>query len=97
MDALLSAARAAYQIAAAADLAAGTGKPVPFSSFCPTFARHVRSAVLGPTYDEHALTWGRQGHRVVEYSSIEAAAGADVVVVVNPNNPDGRIAGKNRN
>ena len=96
MDALLSAARAAYQIAAAADLAAGPGSQ-SILQLLPTLRAPCTVAVLGPTYEEHALTWGRQGHRVVEYSSIEAAAGAagvDVVVVVNPNNPDGRIAGK---
>lgn len=93
MDALLSAARAAYQIAAAADLAAGPGSQ-SILQLLPNLRAPCTVAVLGPTYDEHALTWGRQGHRVVEYSSIEAAAGADVVVVVNPNNPDGRIAGK---
>lgn len=47
-------------------------------------------AVVGPTYAEHAVSWTLAGHRVCEVPSLEAAAGADVVVVVNPNNPDGR-------
>lgn len=46
--------------------------------------------VLGPTYAEHAAGWAKAGHRVAEVESLEECA-ADVVVVVNPNNPDGRI------
>ncbi|OYD85414.1 threonine-phosphate decarboxylase CobD [Azospirillum brasilense] len=47
-------------------------------------------AVLGPTYAEHAAGWASAGHRVTEVVSLEECD-ADVVVVVNPNNPDGRI------
>ena len=49
-------------------------------------------AVLGPTYGEHAAGWAGAGHRVAEVASPEGvAADVDVVVAVNPNNPDGRI------
>lgn len=47
-------------------------------------------AVLGPTYAEHAAGWAAAGHRVAGANSLDACD-ADVVVVVNPNNPDGRI------
>ena len=40
----------------------------------------------GPTYASHADAWSRAGVRLVA-----SKAEADVVVVVNPNNPDGRI------
>ena len=49
-------------------------------------------AVLAPTYAEHATVWRRAGHDVTEVESL--AATADVVVVVNPNNPDGRVFGE---
>ena len=49
-----------------------------------------RVAVLGPTYAEHALAWRRAGHAVVEVGSFSDLADAGVVVLVNPNNPDGR-------
>ncbi|KIL97198.1 L-threonine 3-O-phosphate decarboxylase [Paramagnetospirillum magnetotacticum MS-1] len=48
-------------------------------------------AILGPTYGEHARAWTASGHRVREVLDLDDAAQADVVVVVNPNNPDGRI------
>jgi cobalamin biosynthesis protein CobC len=51
-----------------------------------------RVAVLGPTYNEHAPAWAAAGHAVVEVDGVEAIpCDADVVVVVNPNNPDGRV------
>lgn len=49
-----------------------------------------RVAVVGPTYAEHALAWRKAGYVVVEATSLDPDPGVDVVVVVNPNNPDGR-------
>lgn len=50
-----------------------------------------RVAVVGPTYGEHAASWRDAGHRLIECADPEEAAGqADIVVVTNPNNPDGR-------
>lgn len=46
---------------------------------------------MGPTYGEHAKAWGAAGHRVREAAGLKEAEGAQVVVVVNPNNPDGRL------
>ena len=43
-----------------------------------------RVRVIGPTYAEHALAWTAAGHR------LDDGADADVTVLVNPNNPDGR-------
>ena len=50
-----------------------------------------RVAVLGPTYAEHGIAWKRGGHEVSEVESLDETATADVVVVVNPNNPTGRV------
>ena len=48
-------------------------------------------AVLGPTYAEHAHRWRRGGAQVREIASLDDIGDADVVVIVNPNNPDGRL------
>ncbi|MBO6727530.1 MAG: threonine-phosphate decarboxylase [Rhizobiaceae bacterium] len=48
-------------------------------------------AVLGPTYAEHARCAALCGHHCVENGDPTALEGADIAVVVNPNNPDGRI------
>lgn len=52
-------------------------------------ARDVR--ILGFTYAEHAKAWRRHGATVTTVGSLQDLAGADVAVVVNPNNPDGRL------
>jgi cobalamin biosynthetic protein CobC len=49
-----------------------------------------RVAILGPTYAEHAAAWALAGCAVVTVADLAEADGADVVVVCNPNNPDGR-------
>jgi cobalamin biosynthetic protein CobC len=61
----------------------------------PLVARLVppgRAAVLGPTYSEHARAAALAGHAVVETTEVARLADADLAVVVNPNNPDGRLA-----
>ena len=51
----------------------------------------ARAVVLGPTYAEHARAARIAGHSVTETDDFEAISGADIAVVVNPNNPDGRV------
>ncbi|MDE0030499.1 MAG: threonine-phosphate decarboxylase CobD [Deltaproteobacteria bacterium] len=89
MAALLAAAREAYGIAPARGLAAAPGSQALFQ-LLPTMRTLCRVAVLAPTYDEHAVAWRRLGHVVEEVGSLGERPDADVVVVVNPNNPDGR-------
>lgn len=49
-----------------------------------------RARVLAPTYNEHAAALRAEGWHVEEVCDATAMAGADLAVVVNPNNPDGR-------
>jgi len=49
-----------------------------------------RAAVLGPTYNEHAAQLQAAGWQVDQVPAPEGLAGADLAVIVNPNNPDGR-------
>lgn len=51
-------------------------------------------AVLGPTYAEHARCAALCSHDCVESDDPTALEGADITVVVNPNNPDGRVLGR---
>ncbi len=52
-------------------------------------------AILAPTYDEHAHRWRVSGADVTTAATLDDMRGADVAVVVNPNNPDGRIVAPN--
>ncbi len=49
-----------------------------------------RAAVLSPTYNEHAASLQAAGWQVATPARPEDLAGADLAVIVNPNNPDGR-------
>ncbi len=55
-----------------------------------------RAAVLSPTYAEHARAAALAGHRVIETEAFEALYDAELAIVVNPNNPDGRVASRER-
>ena len=47
-------------------------------------------AILGPTYGEHETAWREAGHNIQCVTSLAAASGADTIVIVTPNNPDGK-------
>ena len=57
----------------------------------PHLAPARRVGVLGLTYGEHARGWAAAGAEVSIAHDLDALAGFDVAVVVNPNNPDGRL------
>ncbi len=87
---LEAAAAEAYGAADGRNVVAAPGTQV-LISLLPHLRPRSRVAVLGPTYAEHERAWRHAGHRVSEISSLDHAGDADVVVVVNPNNPDGRL------
>jgi L-threonine-O-3-phosphate decarboxylase len=54
----------------------------------------ARVAVVAPSYAEHASAWLRHGHQVIPMSAAEILEIGDrvqVAVIVNPNNPGGRL------
>ena len=53
-----------------------------------------RAAILGPTYSEHAQAAAQAGHAVLDARHMDELHGANLAIVVNPNNPDGRIIAK---
>ena len=53
-----------------------------------------RAAVLAPTYAEHARVARLVGHQTTDVAAVEDLGAADLAIVVNPNNPDGRIVSK---
>ncbi|HLN09724.1 MAG TPA: threonine-phosphate decarboxylase CobD [Xanthobacteraceae bacterium] len=52
-----------------------------------------RAAILAPTYGEYARVAAAAGHQVEEVADV-GRLGAPLCVVVNPNNPDGRLVPK---
>jgi cobalamin biosynthetic protein CobC len=53
-----------------------------------------RASVLAPTYAEHGRAAQLAGHNVVEVNDVAQLAESRIAIVVNPNNPDGRLVGK---
>lgn len=88
-------AAAAYGARSAAHVVAAPGTQI----LLPRVAAMVkpgRAAVLGPTYAEHARAARLAGHGVAEVADFDALADFDLTIVVNPNNPDGRIVSRGR-
>jgi len=56
----------------------------------PRLSSPGRARILAPTYNEYAPVLMAAGWQVDEVDGLDALAGADLAVVVNPNNPDGR-------
>lgn len=93
--ALLTAARGAYRVPDAAGIVAAPGTQI-LIEFLPRLVEPGPVAVLGPTYAEHALAWEKAGMAVREIAELGEVGDARIVVLVNPNNPDGRLLGRAR-
>lgn len=91
LDHLLETARAYYGVPADASIVASPGSQA-LIQLLPRLINARRVRVVGPTYNEHEHVWRRTASDVRIVENIADAADADVIVVVNPNNPDGRIA-----
>jgi cobalamin biosynthetic protein CobC len=87
IEALHEAARQAY--AATSSLVATAGAQAAIQ-LLPRLLPCGRARILAPTYNEYAGVLRTTGWTVEEVAELEALAGADLAIVVNPNNPDGR-------
>lgn len=88
--ALLAAARETYRVPETAGIVAAPGTQI-LIELLPRLASIGPVAVIGPTYAEHAVAWRKAGMDVRESATPAEVGGAGVVVLVNPNNPDGRV------
>lgn len=91
LEELLAHAAQAYGALSAAHVVAAPGTQILLAQVA-ALVPPGRAAVLGPTYAEHLRAAALAGHRVREVADVAGLANADLAVVVNPNNPDGRIA-----
>ena len=83
---LIDAARAAYGAAGCIAVTAGAQQAI---DTIPHLYPAGEARILAPTYNEHAAALRHAGWRVTEVATLDALRGADLAVVVNPNNPDG--------
>ncbi len=88
VTALEAIAAQAYGVSDPAMVAAAPGTQ-SLIHLLPRLLLGRRVVVVGPTYAEHAAAWTQGGSRVRMVDRLAAVGTPDVVVVVNPNNPDG--------
>jgi cobalamin biosynthetic protein CobC len=91
--ALNAAAAKAYGAPSAANAVAAPGSQI-LLPLVAGLARPGRAAIVAPTYAEHSRAASLAGHAVTEVRDLGAIADAGLVVVTNPNNPDGRVFAK---
>lgn len=84
-------AAAAYGAPSVAHLAAGPGTQILLPMVAGLVARKGHAAVLSPTYAEHARAARLAGFEVMETADLDRLKDADLAIVVNPNNPTGRV------
>ena len=90
---LESAAAAAYGVRGAATVIAAPGEQA-LIQLTPHLAAAPRVGVLGFTYAEHEACWRACGAAVETVEEVASLAAYDAAVIVNPNNPDGRLVGR---
>lgn len=90
LDDLIAAAGRRYGIAGDDHVVAAPGTQA-LIQLLPRLVPACDVAVVGPTYEEHEIAWRRQGHQVRTVDDIGQAGDAQVVIVVNPDNPTGRL------
>jgi cobalamin biosynthetic protein CobC len=89
-DELLAAAAMCYRVSNSGMIVAAPGTQA-LIQLLPRLVPKSRVEILGPTYEEHEACWTRHGHRVSVVKDFERSDRANVVVLVNPNNPTGRV------
>ncbi|MGE4480410.1 threonine-phosphate decarboxylase CobD [Acidocella sp.] len=84
---LVATARTAYRTQGAVLPLAGAQAAI---QSIPLLSKPGRAKIMSPTYNEHAAALRALGWQVEDAATAQATAGADLAVIVNPNNPDGR-------
>jgi cobalamin biosynthetic protein CobC len=87
IESLHEAARHPYHTTAPLLATAGAQSAI---QMLPQLASPGTARILAPTYGEFGHVLRGAGWRVEGVSGLDALAGADLAVVVNPNNPDGQ-------
>ncbi len=89
LDRLAAIAAEAYGAPSREHVVPAPGTQILLASIA-ALVRPAKAAVLGPTYGEFARAAALAGHDVAEVGDIGQLQDADLAVVANPNNPDGR-------
>lgn len=83
-------AAARYRAPAGAEIVAAPGAQAVIQ-ILPRLLRAETVGLLGFTYGEYEHVWRSAGAEVVIAETLDRLAACDLAIIVNPNNPDGRI------
>ncbi len=89
LERLAAIAAAAYGAPSARHVVPAPGTQILLPLICG-LVPPARAAILTPTYSEHARAAALAGHAVAEIRDIAEVGDAKLVLLTNPNNPDGR-------
>lgn len=89
-EAIAEAAARAYSAPRADHVVAAPGTQI-LLPLVAGLVRPCRAVVVAPSYAEHTRAAALAGHRVEAVRDIAACGDAGLVIVGNPNNPDGRL------
>jgi cobalamin biosynthesis protein CobC len=93
-QAMLAAANNFYGAPASTEICAVPGTQLSIQMLPRLFPKS-QVDILSPTYAEHAASWKQAGHQVREIECLEEISEKTrFVIVVHPNNPDGKLYGK---
>jgi cobalamin biosynthesis protein CobC len=92
LSALEEVAAAAYGVSADLRVAAGPGAQAIIQTL-PRLRRVEKIGILGFTYLEYQRVWRSAGAFVQVVDTLDELLAFDIAVIVNPNNPDGRLVG----
>lgn len=90
MNVLCAAARETYRVSPTEAMLPFAGTEMAINLLARSVAPVCRVGILGWTYSGHERAWRAAGHDVRSVPALRNEIGADVVILVNPNNPDGR-------
>lgn len=88
-DALIAAAARFYGVPDMDTIVAADGSQT-LLQWLPRLLPAGRTAVIAPSYGEYAVCWQAVEQEVVRIRGLAEATEAQIIVLANPNNPDGR-------
>jgi cobalamin biosynthesis protein CobC len=94
LERLAAIAAKAYGAPSAACVVAAPGTQI-LLPLAAGLVRPCRAVIVTPTYAEHVRAAALAGHAACEILNLGAIGDAGLVVVTNPNNPDGRLFARN--
>lgn len=91
LESLISLAREAYGVRGEAHVVPVAGTDLAINLIPRMVGGRMNVSIVAPTYTAHQVAWANVGHQVKLVDDVRDIGDSGVAIVVNPNNPDGRV------